>query len=447
MNEIFSSFQFGVESSSVITMVDCKISTRGNGEKPRKLMKFMKTLVTYSAAVLFGLFSIRAVSYFNLNQEFSELAQSVKCPEPPKYWGVCLWEWNKKGNLRTMNRVFDRLGYVTVNATEGDDWDVLWSIEYPYEPRKSEIFDPLKVPLKKHQRINHFPGFGNITSKAIMTTRNRNIKYILPGFQFPQMIKEFQTYVAANPNAKFVEKNLGNRGIKLVERHEIKFTKTSKFYQRFMEKPFLVDERFMDFGIYVVVSSINPLRIYRFDQEVHLRFCPQPYYPFDKNILDKYVISDNRQDFMQLPETKSYFDNYGYSFKLSMEHYFRKKGHNVTELWRKIDEAIVQLVLNNEKNLMAEVCVLIMNFIFYCFILFHFQTSRWFNSTHHFFELFRFDFLLNELLEPHITEVNMSPAVMPNSDVAERIAQTYEQLIHDTLKLLGAGSKLDLMAW
>ena len=40
----------------------------------------------------------------------------------------------------------------------------------------------------------------------------------------------------------------------------------------------------------------------------------------------------------------------------------------------------------------------------------------------------------------------MSPAVTPNSEIAEKIAHTNEQLIHDTLMLIGAGSKLDLMA-
>ena len=77
---------------------------------------------------------------------------------------------------------------------------------------------------------------------------------------------------------------------------------------------------------------------------------------------------------------------------------------------------------------------------------FFFKTSKFYNTTHHFFELFRFDFLLNENLEPHITEVNMSPAVTPNSDTADTFTQTYEQLIYETLQLVGAGSKADLMS-
>jgi hypothetical protein len=48
----------------------------------------------------------------------------------PKYWNVCEATWNENGNLRTMNRVFERLGYEFVNASNGEDWDVLWSLEW-----------------------------------------------------------------------------------------------------------------------------------------------------------------------------------------------------------------------------------------------------------------------------------------------------------------------------
>lgn len=54
--------------------------------------------------------------------------------------------------------------------------------------------------------------------------------------------------------------------------------------------------------------------------------------------------------------------------------------------------------------------------------------------------------LLNEDLEPHITEVNMSPSMVARDELDEGETPTLEQLIHNTLKLVGAGSKLDLMA-
>ena len=74
------------------------------------------------------------------------------------------------------------------------------------------------------------------------------------------MINEFKEYVKANPEARFVEKAISNRGVRLVEQDDIKYNKSKVFYQHFMEKPFLIDGRFMDFAVYVLISSIDPLR-------------------------------------------------------------------------------------------------------------------------------------------------------------------------------------------
>lgn len=280
---------------------------------------------------------------------------NVTCQIAPKYWSICVWDWNTVyGTLRTIDRTFQRLDYEFANASLGDDWDVLWSSEYPYL-QNEEIFAPVYEPLRPHQRVNHFPGFNYISDKSFMTTRNRDIKRILPGFSFPRQIDQFKDFMSKNPQARFVEKNLNNRGIRLVEQHEIKYDKSKKFYQLFMERPFLVEGRFMDFSAYIVLTSINPLRIYRFLPEMHIRFCPKPYYPFDANDLDKYVISDSRWIFLEFPELRDHFYKYGYSFKESIENYIEKKGHNVTELWRKIDDTIVRVFLNNEKNLLDQV--------------------------------------------------------------------------------------------
>ena len=324
--------------------------------KNDRSQKWWLHLIAVPFVWLISLIISRHISNFQ-----SELIKSVpmseQCREAPKYWGVCLWNWNSFGNLRTMDRVFERLEYVAVNASKGEDWDVLWSIEYPFNLTRSKLFSPVFKPLKPHQKINHFPGINFITDKSFMSTRNRDIKNILPGFRFPAMIKEFKEYIKTNPSARFVEKSFENRGVKLVNRKDIVFDTSKKFYQLFMERPLLIDGRFMDFSVYVLISSINPLRIYRFENDVYIRFCPKPYYPFDPTDLDKYVISDTREIFIQHPTMKEYYNTYGYSFKLSLESYFRKKGLNVTELWRKIDKTIVQLVLNNERNIMDKVRV------------------------------------------------------------------------------------------
>ena len=36
-----------------------------------------------------------------------------------------------------------------------------------------------------------------------------------------------------------------------------------------------------DIGIYTMITSMDPLRIYVFEGDVLLRFCPEKYHPFD----------------------------------------------------------------------------------------------------------------------------------------------------------------------
>lgn len=75
-----------------------------------------------------------------------------------------------------------------------------------------------------------------------------------------------------------------------------------------------------------------------------------------------------------------------------------------------------------------------------------FQTQSKYDSTHNFFELVRFDFILDEDLNPYVLEVNMSPNLTPAEDRFEEHSMIYEQLVYDTLRIVGAGSYDDLMS-
>lgn len=254
---------------------------------------------------------------------------------------------------RTYETVFDRFGFDFVNGSNDDNWDVLWSSEYPFSTENPSVNSRVKV-LKPHQRVNHFPGMNYVTLKSFMTSRNRDVKAILPGFMLPTQAQKFKTYITENPNARFVRKHEHNRGIMLVNVSDINLEQTG-YYQLFMEKPLLVDERAMDLSSYFVISSIDPIRIYRYTQEIHIRFCEEPYYPFDPLNLNKYVISDTRKLAFQMPSLQVYDNTFGFSHKASIEAHLTEQGFNVTQMWNKIDDTVVQLLVNNEINFLAEV--------------------------------------------------------------------------------------------
>lgn len=245
--------------------------------------------------------------------------------------------WNKNDNARSMRRVFKRLGYQQVDGLI-DDWDVLWTVGNPFEGTNLA-----QTVLKPHQRFNHFVGMPLLTTKKNLVTQTIS-KYIPKAFQFPTQIDAFKEYVKENPNKKFVVKNFDNRGVKIVKEHEIDYNTTKKFVQEFIENPLLIDDRAFDFGVYVLITSINPLRIYRYKSEVLVRFCPEPYYPFDPNNVDKYVVQDSHRTVWQMPSLKNYSEQAGFSYKMSVESHLTSRGINVNNLWEQIDDAIVTLI-------------------------------------------------------------------------------------------------------
>jgi tubulin monoglycylase TTLL15 len=196
-----------------------------------------------------------------------------------------------------MNRVFQSLQYQFVNASFGDDWDILWAFECPYllpDSKSHPLFMNInKKPLRIEQKVNHFPGIGILVSKSFMNYMNSHLKYILPSFDLPSDLTEFQEFLYKNPKAKLVEKNINNRGVRIVTKQDVlKRTHENSeiFYQQFMDKPFLIDGHAFDFGVFVLITSFDPVRVYRFDADVLFRFCKEKYHPFDPNNRDKYVV-------------------------------------------------------------------------------------------------------------------------------------------------------------
>lgn len=193
-----------------------------------------------------------------------------------------------------MDRVFNSLQYEFVNASNGDDWDLLWAIDSPfYLPgeQSHELFvDIDRHPLKLEQKINHFPGMEILGGKSYMSRNNKHLEYILPSFILPKEKKKLQEFIDKNPNAKLIEKNIFNRGVSVVEKKDIIYDSSDYFYQQFMDKPFLIDGHAFDFGVFVLITSFDPVRIYRLDADVLFRFCREKYYPFDPKNTDKYVV-------------------------------------------------------------------------------------------------------------------------------------------------------------
>ena len=175
--------------------------------------------------------------------------------------------------------------------------------------------------------------------------------------------------------------------------------------------------------MYVLITSIDPLVIYRYKPECLFRFCSEPYHPFDPKNLKKYVISGSKKhawDMGTFKHLEGHFDFYNLDiFKI----YLTKTGHDVEALWKQFDDAIVTAV-SSKVDFIAQSMK---------------EECKKFKCTNkNFFELFRFDFMVDDQINAYLMEINMSPNLTPMKEEYERSAIHYEQVIYHTLRLIGA---------
>lgn len=90
---------------------------------------------------------------------------------------------------------------------------------------------------------------------------------------------------------------------------------------------------------------------------------------------------------------------------------------NFCHVWLHNRQVIVTLITANEDEIIVE--------------------TDEFASPDHFFELVRFDFIIDNEFELHLMEVNMSPNLTPSKERMEVHGLGYEQVIFNVLRCIG----------
>lgn len=169
----------------------------------------------------------------------------------------------------------------------------------------------------------------------------------------------------------------------------------------------------------MLITSIDPLIIYRWKSDVFLRFCREPYHPFDPEIVEKYVVADNHLPFWEISSINNATENLKFSALEAFNYYLSEQDYDVEKIWQQIDDAIVSIILAKATQISRYVKV--------------FQQT----NKVKLFELLRFDFIIDETLNLHLMEINMSPNLTPTNERDERHSVMYEQLVYNTVTMLG----------
>ncbi|KAL0878686.1 hypothetical protein ABMA27_003741 [Loxostege sticticalis] len=329
----------------------------------------------------------------------------------PKYWVYSAYSDvdNKNGILKHVHLVLDRYGYE--KSTNTSTWNLLWSHDYPFR-----VLYPNLHKLKPHQKVNHFPGTGFITNKVDLATSES--EYIPKAFKLPQNKKEFLEYASKNKNALFLEKHNQHRGIFIKNVSEIDLSSGKSFVQEYLQKPYLVDGHKFDIGVYVVLTSVDPLRVYWYKGDVLFRYCPAKYYPFDPKNLDKYVVGDDYLPTWEVPSLAQPYTALGFSMKNAFDLYARSKGDNPTKMWEEVKKAIAEVFVKKEKHII--------------------EALKHYPSSDNFFEMMRVDLVVDEKLRVYLLEANMSPNLSSAHYPPNQLL--YEQVLYNLFSITGVGT-------
>lgn len=170
---------------------------------------------------------------------------------------------SETGILKHVHLVLQRGGLK--HGSNNTEWDLLWSHDFPFRILQQQMRN-----LKTNQLVNHFPGTGFITNKVDFATSQSS--YIPPAFKIPEDKEKFLQYSSANPDSVYVLKDNQHRGVTIKDVKNIDFDKVGNFIQEYVTNPFLVDGHKFDIGVYTVITSVDPLRVYIYKGDVLFRY-------------------------------------------------------------------------------------------------------------------------------------------------------------------------------
>ncbi|XP_037303284.1 tubulin polyglutamylase TTLL4 isoform X5 [Manduca sexta] len=264
--------------------------------------------------------------------------------------------------------------------------------------------------IKDGQKMNHFPGTFQIGRKDRLWRNLQKLasKYgvsefgIMPKtYVLPHDLKllkhDWEKY-AAN-NEKWIIKppaSARGTGIKVVSRWTQIPKKRPVVVQRYVSKPYLINGNKFDMRLYVLVTSVHPLRIYLYKDGL-ARFASVKYNDELTSLNDRYMhltnYSINRLSKNYTPN-EDFTACEGHKWTLqTLFHYLKtEKNVNTDALWNAMKDLVIKTIISGEASISA-------------------LTKANITSRYNCYELFGIDVLLDEDLKPWLLEVNISPSL------------------------------------
>jgi tubulin polyglutamylase TTLL5 len=285
--------------------------------------------------------------------------------------------------------------------------------------------------LNKYQKVNHFPRSNELTRKDLLYKNLSKLKEQFPGAKFdflpesyilPNEYTFLKDKMDKNPNQFWIVKPVASsqgRGIFLTKNISEIPNNHQTIASRYITNPFLINKKKFDLRIYAFVTSIIPLRIYRFKEGL-TRFSANKY-NLDVNDrcahLTNYAVNKNNKNYIQNESPFEVDYNSSKWTLTSLKQYLEENGINSELIFSKIDDIIIKTFISCENNLINAI-------------------SKYCTYQENCFELYGFDILIDENLNCWLMEVNLSPNLHFDAAIDLKIKGEMVAEIFDLIRIV-----------
>ncbi|XP_072031602.1 probable tubulin polyglutamylase ttll-15 [Amphiura filiformis] len=306
--------------------------------------------------------------------------------------------------------VFNDMGYIC--GGPGNEWDVLWTHHAPFA--KPLDLKNVVNSMEGHQKVNHFPGTKCITEEVLDSSIS---KYIPSTFVMPRQKADFLKE-SKKPNKVWIEQKNGASMVKDV--NDLDLSTEGTVIQEYIANPYLIGNRKFDITVYVQLTSVDPLRVYLLDTDWALRVAPQEYNPIDYSKPEQYITDSYVTPITAIPELKKLHIDMKHNTKQSVYaqlKFFDNKDPDTID--GQIMEAVRDVFVAKRDELR--------------------KALQGYIRPNLFFELFKFDFALDENLKVHLLKADTLPSdiVSELADKNEEHKEIYKQALYAGLSLTG----------
>ena len=308
-----------------------------------------------------------------------------------------------------------------------DNTNIVWKLM-----KQDKMFPFLKT-LNHYQKFNHFPMTWQLSRKDNLYNNYYEMKKKFPN-EYNYMP---ETYVLPRDQEFFMKEKLKNfnindkenlwllkpvassrgRGIRLLT--DVDNIPKKTIATHYIYNPHLINGKKYDLRIYLLITGFTPLKIYLFNDGL-TRFCSEEYDLNPEKMNDRYIHLTNysiNKTSVNFEQNDSVNEEFGEKWTLStLKNYFEKNGLNFNEVWDKIKDIIIKIVL----SVTGMAIPLIKSFQL---------------SSGNLFELYGVDILLDQNLKPWLMEVNLNPSLNCDSKLDLKVKS---KLLTDIFNIIGA---------